>query len=321
MDKLTETDKNRQKERLAELAKNKVADGDLQLTERFLDVIWMHDGLSKQTLDSYRNDLKKFCQWLTENKQSLISANKQTLNDYFAFRYGLNFSPRSTARCLSGLKRFYRFAIEEGILTDDPTAKISPPKAGRPLPHTLTEQQIVQLLDAPDKDDLLGVRDIAMLELMYASGLRVSELINLEFSQISMVQGVLRVVGKGQKERLVPFGEAASSALEEYIKVARGALLGNNSSNHLFLSKQGKAMTRQTFWHRIKHYAVQIGIKTKLSPHTLRHAFATHLLSHGADLRTLQMLLGHSDLSTTQIYTHIAKERLKVVHAKHHPRA
>ncbi|MCW8879231.1 MAG: site-specific tyrosine recombinase XerD [Kangiellaceae bacterium] len=290
------------------------------LIDQFVDSIWMHDGLSQHTLNSYRTDLKKFCEWLSQLPRSLAEVDHACLSDYLSFRYNKKLSARSTARCISSLRRFYAFALEQEWMSADPTAKIEMPKLGRPLPHTLTEQDVEKLLAAPDLDSALGIRDLAMLELMYASGLRVSELINLEFSQISLVQGVLRVVGKGQKERLVPFGDAASDAIEAYIKTARGELSGPAASEFLFLSKRGTKMTRQTFWHRIKRYSAEAGITKHLSPHTLRHAFATHLLAHGADLRTLQMLLGHSDLSTTQIYTHIANERLKSLHLQHHPR-
>ncbi|WP_196138572.1 site-specific tyrosine recombinase XerD [Aliikangiella sp. G2MR2-5] len=287
----------------------------------FIDNIWMHDGLSQNTLSSYKTDLVQFVIWLEQSKNTLVKASSAEVEDYLSFRYQKNYSARSTARSLSCLRRFYAYALEQGICVKDPTSKIESPKLGRPLPHTLSESDVEALLSEPDTDDALGTRDLAMLELMYASGLRVSELIKLEFSQISTVQGVLRVSGKGNKERLVPFGEAAGEAIENYLKYGRGELLGNKQSDLLFLSKRGQGMTRQTFWYRIKHYASMAGIKKHLSPHTLRHAFATHLLAHGADLRTLQMLLGHSDLSTTQIYTHIAKERLKSLHATHHPRA
>ncbi len=298
----------------------KIPETESKLIDRFIDNIWMHDGLGEHTLNSYRTDLEKLVEYLTTKKIILADVSHADLESYLAFRHQNKLSARSTARSLSSFRRFYQYALEAGIVTTDPTAKIASPKWGRPLPHTISEQEVEKLLSAPDLEEPIGIRDLAMLELMYASGLRVSELINLEFSQISLVQGVLRVVGKGRKERLVPFGESASNALESYLKQGRAALLGNQNSDHLFLSKRGKAMTRQTFWHRIKVYAVQAGITKHLSPHTLRHAFATHLLAHGADLRTLQILLGHSDLSTTQIYTHIANERLKSLHAEHHPR-
>lgn len=301
-------------------AMTKINQADIDLISLFIDSIWMHDGLSQNTLNSYRTDLNLFSRWLAKNSSNLLLVNNQDLQNYLSLRHNKKYSARSTARLLSSLRRFYAYALEKTLITADPTAKIPSPKLGKPLPHTLSEFDVEQLLNATDPDDPIGCRDLAMLELMYASGLRVSELISLEFSQLSLLQGVVRVIGKGNKERLVPFGEAASAAIEGYLKNARGYFLNKTPSDHLFLSKRGTQMTRQTFWYRIKHYAQVIGIKKHLSPHTLRHAFATHLLAHGADLRTLQLLLGHSDLSTTQIYTYIAKERLKSLHQQHHPR-
>jgi len=288
--------------------------------EIFADHLWMHDGLSQQTLSSYQTDLKLFARWLNSQNVHLLNLSIYHLQDYLAKRYLKKYSPRSSARLLSSLRRFYAYAIEAKLIDYDPTAKIDSPKLGSPLPKTLSEAQVEVLLLQPDLETDIGVRDRAMIEFMYASGLRVSELINIEFSQISLLQGVVRVIGKGDKERLIPFGEQALYAIERYIKSARNHYLGGQRCDHLFLSKRGQKMTRQTFWYRIKFYAQQADIKVNLSPHTLRHAFATHLLSHGADLRSLQLLLGHSDLSTTQIYTHIAKERLQQLHATHHPR-
>jgi len=288
--------------------------------ELFTDHLWMHDGLSSQTLASYRSDLSLFSKWLAALGKDLLDVNGELIQRYLEARYQQKFSMRSSARLLSSLRRFYAYALESGLTLQDPTGKIASPKLGRPLPHSLSETEVTRLLAAPDPATAMGVRDLAMLELMYASGLRVSELIAFEFSQLSLVQGAVRVVGKGGKERIVPFGEVAQQALELYLKGARAELLGGKASDHLFLSKRGQKMTRQTFWYRIKHYAKQSGITSPLSPHTLRHAFASHLLAHGADLRTLQLLLGHSDLSTTQIYTYIAKERLKSIHQQHHPR-
>lgn len=299
---------------------NDLSDDQLQQISLFADHLWMHDGLSKHTLDSYQTDLKLFARWLQLNDRLLVAVSEQYLQEYLAYRYQQKYSERSTARLLSTLRRFYSYAIEAGFIDADPCAKIASPKLGKPLPKSLSESDVEQLLDAPDLDTDIGIRDLAMIELMYASGLRVSELINLQFSEISLQQGVVRVMGKGSKERLVPFGEVALLAIERYIKTARAVYLGNKICDYLFLSKRGQKMTRQTFWYRIKAYSSQTNIKTVFSPHTLRHAFATHLLTHGADLRTLQMLLGHSDLSTTQIYTHIAKERLQTLHAEHHPR-
>lgn len=293
---------------------------DVEQIILFADHLWMHDGLSKHTLSSYQTDLKLFARWLISRKNHLLTADNGLLQQYLSLRYAKNYSARSTARLLSTLRRFYSYAIEANLIDSDPTAKIASPKMGKPLPKTISESDIEQLLQAPDFGSDIGIRDIAMIELMYASGLRVSELINIQFSQISLQQGVVRVLGKGSKERLVPFGEVALAAIERYIKTTRSIYLGCKACDYLFVSIRGQRMTRQTFWYRLKHYAKQINISTHISPHTLRHAFATHLLAHGADLRTLQLLLGHSDLSTTQIYTHIAKERLQIIHAEHHPR-
>ncbi len=290
------------------------------MIERFIDYLWVEQGLSDNTLASYRTDLSLFEKWLQQKDLSLEHCSTQNIQKFLSERFKQGVSARSTARFLSSLKRFYGFCILYGIRKDDPSVQVKPPKLARSIPHTLTETDVLDLLNAPKKDDVIGCRDFAMLELMYGSGLRVSELVTLELSQMSLVQGVVRVIGKGNKERLIPIGEAALDAIQAYIKTARLSLLGNQSANAVFLSTRGQAMTRQTFWHRIKVYAKQAGIKKHLSPHTLRHAFATHLLNHGADLRTLQLLLGHSDLSTTQIYTYVAKERLKNMHQAHHPR-
>ena len=300
--------------------KQNLAPVDAEQIALFADHLWMHDGLSQHTLSSYQTDLKLFARWLNRKKSSLLQVDDSLLQDYLSERFKNKFSERSTARLLSTLRRFYAYAIEANLAQVDPTAKIASPKLGKPLPTTLSESDVEQLLEAPDLSTDIGIRDLAMIELMYASGLRVSELINIEFSQISLQQGVVRVIGKGSKERLVPFGEVALAAIERFINTARSQYLGTKSCDYLFVSSRGKQMTRQTFWYRLKFYAQQTSIKTNISPHTLRHAFATHLLSHGADLRTLQLLLGHSDLSTTQIYTHIAKERLQQIHAEHHPR-
>lgn len=287
----------------------------------FADNCWMHDGLSQHTLNSYQTDLKLFARWLFLQQQNLLSINGEHVESYMSFRHqNKQHSARSSARLLSSLRRFYAYAIEANIIQGDPTAKIESPKIGKPLPKTLSEGDVEELLNAPDLNTDIGIRDLAMIELMYASGLRVSELISIQFSELSLQQGVLRVLGKGSKERLVPFGEVALSAIEKYIKTTRANYLGSKVCDYLFLSSRGQKMTRQTFWYRLKFYAKQTNINTDLSPHTLRHAFATHLLAHGADLRTLQLLLGHSDLSTTQIYTHIAKERLQLLHSLHHPR-
>jgi len=298
----------------------KINPQDEQHITRFVDSLWMHDGLSQHTLDSYRIDLTLFANWLFPQSINLLKVSDETVQLYLSHRYQQKYSARSTARLLSCLRRFYQYAIELALIDYDPLAKIKSPKLTRSLPHSLSEEDVELLLSAPDLEDPLGCRDQAMIELMYASGLRVSELVALEFTQISMNQGVVKIIGKGNKERLVPFGEMAQSSIEQYLKSSRSILLGSKQSDHVFLSRRGQSMTRQTFWHRIKFQAKVAGIKKHLSPHTLRHAFATHLLGHGADLRTLQLLLGHSDLSTTQIYTHIAKERLQQLHAAHHPR-
>ena len=288
--------------------------------ERFLDALWMERGLSESTLAAYRNDLNGFALWLTGLQRSLGAAHRQDLLDYLAERVGAGVKPRTTARLLSSLRRFYRYLIREGRLTDDPSARIDTPRIGRPLPDSLSEAEVELLLAAPDTGEPLGLRDRAMIELLYACGLRVSELVNVGTEQVNITQGVVRLMGKGSKERLVPLGEEAAAWLQRYINEGRPGLAAAAGARQLFITRRGKGMTRQAFWYRLKHYAVKSGINKKLSPHSLRHAFATHLLNHGADLRVVQMLLGHSDLSTTQIYTHVARERLKELHAQHHPR-
>ncbi len=288
--------------------------------ERFLDALWMERGLSENTLAAYRNDLKGFALWLSGQQRSLGAAHRQDLLDYLAERVGAGVKPRTTARLLSSLRRFYRYLIREGRLTDDPSARIDTPRIGRPLPDSLSEAEVELLLAAPDTGEPLGLRDRAMLELLYACGLRVSELVNVSTEQVNLTQGVVRLMGKGNKERLVPLGEEAAAWLQRYINEGRPGLAAAAGARQLFITRRGKGMTRQAFWYRLKYYAVKSGINKKLSPHSLRHAFATHLLNHGADLRVVQMLLGHSDLSTTQIYTHVARERLKELHAQHHPR-
>jgi integrase/recombinase XerD len=289
--------------------------------ERFLDAMWMERGLSDNTLAAYRNDLAGLAAWLEGQGGDLLKASRADLQGYLSHRLQQGARPRSTARLLSSLRRFYRYGLREGMVSSDPSAQIESPKLGRPLPDTLTEREVEALLDAPDLDTDIGQRDRAMLELLYATGLRVSELVALRFDQVNLRHGVVRVMGKGSKERLVPMGEEAVSWVEGYLQHARGDLLkGVGPSDALFVTRRGGAMTRQAFWYLIRRYAEQAGIRKHLSPHTLRHAFATHLLNHGADLRVVQMLLGHSDLSTTQIYTHVARARLKDLHATHHPR-
>lgn len=293
---------------------------DTRVIDAFLDSLWMESGLSQNTLSSYRNDLKGFAQWLDKKGHRIEKAERHELMAYLGEKTLQGAKPRSTARLLSSMRRFYQYLLREGRRMDDPSRLIDAPKLGRKLPDTLTEADVDALLSAPDVEDLLGMRDRAMLEVLYATGLRVSELVKLEAGQISLVQGVVRVMGKGSKERLVPMGEDAVNWVERYLSEARAALLKQHVSQMLFVTRRGDGMTRHAFWHIIKRYAAKVGIEKHLSPHTLRHAFATHLLNHGADLRVVQMLLGHSDLSTTQIYTHVARERLKSLHAAHHPR-
>jgi integrase/recombinase XerD len=288
--------------------------------EGFLDAMWMERGLSENTLAAYRHDLGGLAAWLQSRERSLTGARREDLLDYLSARVVDGAKPRTTARLLSSMRRFYRHHVREGRLQDDPSARIDTPRIGRPLPDSLSENEVEVLLSAPDVGDVLGLRDRAMLELLYACGLRVSELVNVTTDQVNLTQGVVRLMGKGNKERLVPLGEEAVDWLQRYISESRPELAGQTSARQLFITRRGGGMTRQAFWHRLRHHAVKSGINKSLSPHTLRHAFATHLLNNGADLRVVQMLLGHSDLSTTQIYTHVARERLKDLHARHHPR-
>ena len=289
--------------------------------ERYIDAMWMEKGLSENTLASYRIDLRQYQIWLGKNHNtSLLQADRSQLQGYLGARVAKGQSPRSAARFLSCVRGFYRFSLREGRITVDPTLDVDSPKLGRPLPKSLSEEDVDKLLQAPDIDIALEFRDKTMLELLYACGLRVTELTSLQLVQLSLNQGVVRVFGKGSKERLVPMGEEALTWLRRYMAGPRAELLKDIPSDVLFPSRRGTQMTRQTFWHRIKIYAQRAEISKNLSPHTLRHAFATHLLNHGADLRVVQMLLGHSDLSTTQIYTHVAKQRMQELHAQHHPR-
>ena len=292
----------------------------LREIEQFTDALWMERGLSRNTLTAYRNDLSGFAGWLLKQGKTLLTAQRQDLLGYLSDRVHAGAKPRTTARMLSSMRRFYRYLRREGQLREDPSVRIDTPRIGRPLPDSLSESEVEALLDAPDESDTRGIRDRAMLELLYACGLRVSELVGMTTDQASLTQGVVRLVGKGSKERLVPLCEEAIEWLQYYLDESRPDLAGESSAKQLFITRRGKGMTRQAFWYRIRHYAVKAGINKPLSPHTLRHAFATHLLNHGADLRVVQLLLGHSDLSTTQIYTHVARERLKDLHAKHHPR-
>jgi integrase/recombinase XerD len=296
-------------------------DAGLTEIEAFIDALWLERGLSDNTLSAYRSDLTAFLTWLdAERDRQALQAQRLDLLDYLAVLSQQGRKPRSTARLLSCLRQFYAHQVRQGRISEDPSSRVEAPRLGRPLPKTLTEREVESLLAAPDTDDPRGHRDRTMLEVLYASGLRVSELVNLRPQSVNINQGVVRITGKGDKERLVPLGEEATSWVMEYARGSRAAILGTRRSEFLFPTARSECMTRQAFWQLIKRYALIAGIVKPLSPHTLRHAFATHLLNHGADLRVVQMLLGHSDLSTTQIYTHVAKERLKQLHAQHHPR-
>jgi integrase/recombinase XerD len=291
------------------------------LIDQFLDTLWLERGLAEHTLGAYRSDLEKFSSWLDNRGDSLLTLQGDVLHDYIAWRLERGFKATSTARLLSALRRFFQYLIREQLRDDDPSALLLTPKLPKRLPKDLSEHQVEALLSEPDVAVELELRDKAMLELLYATGLRVSELVGLTMENVSLRQGVVRILGKGNKERLVPMGEEAMYWISVYLREARGVLLGSQTSDILFPSSRAQQMTRQTFWHRIKLYASRAQIAVELSPHTLRHAFATHLLNHGADLRVVQMLLGHADLSTTQIYTHVASERLKSMHAEFHPRS
>ena len=293
---------------------------DKEITERFCDVLWLQEGLSANTLDAYRRDLEGLGRWLSTKSATLMTATRADLLEYLSDCVRKGARPRTTARLLSSLRRFYGYLVRENRVKVDPTALIDSPKIGRPLPKSLTEEQVEKLLQSPDVTTPLGLRDRAMLETLYATGMRVSELVGLTLSQVSLTQGVVRVIGKGDKERLVPLGEEAIAWISRYLAEGRPALVRRHSTDAVFTTTRGGPMTRQAFWHNLKRHARAGGIHATLSPHTLRHAFATHLLNHGADLRVVQMLLGHADISTTQIYTHVARERLKQLHAKHHPR-
>ena len=289
--------------------------------DEFCDALWLEDGLARNTLDSYRRDLSQLERWLAqERSRTLLEAAHSDLLSYLAHRVGARAKATTTSRLLSSVKRFYRYALRQGRIKTDPSLNIDAPKLPRTLPKSLTEQDVDKLLAAPDAEDALGLRDRAMIETLYASGLRVSELVTLKVSQVSQDMGVVRIVGKGSKERLVPLGEEALAWIRRYLARSRPAILDGRTTDALFVTNRGAGMTRQAFWHLLKRHAAHAGVDKPISPHTLRHAFATHLLNHGADLRVVQLLLGHSDISTTQIYTHVARERLKLLHAKHHPR-
>jgi integrase/recombinase XerD len=296
------------------------ADSTDPAVSRFLDAVWMERGLSSNTLAAYRADLTALSRWLAERGVPMMMTTRADLQGFIAFRVHAGARPRSTARQLSSFRRFFRYLLREGTIKDDPTAQIAMPKIGRSLPKSLTEEEVESLLAAPAVNDPLGSRDRCMLEVLYATGLRVSELVNLRGAQVNLNQGVIRILGKGNRERLIPLGEEAVRWLNEFASGSRAEILLERQTDYLFPTRRGDRMTRQAFWHIIKRYARKAGVNKELSPHTLRHAFATHLLNHGADLRVVQMLLGHSDLSTTQIYTHVARERMKELHSTHHPR-
>ena len=293
------------------------------LIDRFADALWLEDGLSRLTLAAYRRDLLLYAQWLQQARRDaaddLLRTKESDLLAYMAARHAQSKATTANRR-LSVFKRFFRWALRERLITEDPTLKMGGARQALRVPKTLSEAQVEALLAAPDVDKRLGLRDRAMLELMYASGLRVSELVDLRTVQVSLAEGVLKVMGKGARERLVPFGAEAQVWIERYLGQARSAILKGQASEALFVTARGAAMTRQMFWTLIKQHAARAGVEVPLSPHTLRHAFATHLLNHGADLRVVQMLLGHADIGTTTIYTHVARERLRQMHAKHHPR-
>ena len=299
---------------------NNLSINNQAILDEFIDRIWLEEGLARNTLDSYRQDLAQFAAWLEKDAaKDLLQVEQFDIQRYLAVRFPVS-KPRSISRLIASLRRLYRFALRENKIAQDPSLQIESPKLPRSLPKSLSEEDVESLLGAPNLDDPIGLRDRAMLELLYASGLRVSELVGLKVTEVSLSEGVVRVTGKGSKTRLVPMGEVAVDWLTRYLKEARPAILEKRLSDSMFVTQRGAAMTRQAFWYLIKRYALVAGIHKPMSPHVLRHAFATHLLNHGADLRVVQMLLGHSDISTTQIYTHVARERLKQLHTAHHPR-
>lgn len=295
---------------------------DEKLIDRFCDAVWLEDGLGEKTRQAYASDLARLSLWLEEQPGSpvLAAARRTDLLAWMSRGLAEGLKTSTAARRLSGVRRFYRYLLREGVIAEDPTLRIDSPRLPRRLPDTLTEADVEALLTEPDPEQPLELRDRAMLEILYGCGLRVSELTGLTVDQVNLRQGVVRISGKGGKERLVPLGEEAVDWLLQYMRGGRAELLRGKTSDALFPGNRATAMTRQAFWYRIRHYAVRAGIRKHLSPHTLRHAFATHLLNHGADLRVVQMLLGHSDLSTTQIYTHVARQRLQDLHQTHHPR-
>ena len=298
-----------------------MSDSDRQILDAFIDNIWIEKGLSQNTLDSYRSDLEQFSSWLEKNNLSYIKTSKKEILSYLSFLFQKGLGSKTVARKLSSLKSFFRYLVFKSIIPNDPSSEVETPKLLKSIPKSISEKEVEALLAAPDEKTDIGLRDKTMIETLYSCGLRISELTNLELLNLNLRQGVIRVIGKGQKERLVPMSDQLIALLELYISSSRKNLLDKRHSDFLFLSTRGQRMTRQSFWHRIKHYCLASGFEPdKISPHVLRHAFATHLLNNGADLRVVQLLLGHSDLNTTQIYTEVARQRLKRLHTEHHPR-
>lgn len=295
---------------------------NVQTVDYFCDSLWLEDGLSKNTLSSYRRDLYLFSRWLkeTQDVRDLLKVTNEHILGYLAYCYDCGKKSRTSARCLSVFKRFYQFLLREGKLRLDPSLNVEAPKISKGLPSILIEDEVSRLIESPDAKTTIGLRDRAMLETLYGSGLRVSELVPLKMNQVNLSDGVVRVMGKGAKERVLPLGEQASDWITHYLREGRPALLSGRLSDDIFVTNRGSSMSRQAFWNLVQKYVLVSGIRKKVSPHTLRHAFATHLLNHGADLRSVQLLLGHADVSTTQIYTHVARERLKNLHQQHHPR-
>lgn len=301
------------------MSEHKLTPEEISIIDQFIDHLWLEDGLSQNTLSSYRLDLTGFALWLSKQAKTLHTVTNADIQYFLAEKFP-HLKPRSMNRHIATLRRFYRYLVAQNHMAVDPTLQIESPKMPRSLPKSLNEKEVVDLLNAPNIEEDTGLRDRAMLELLYACGLRVSELVSVKVFEVSLGEGTVRITGKGSKTRLVPMGEDAVEWLAKYLKVARNRILKNQISDALFVTTRGEAMTRQAFWNNIKHYALIADIKKPISPHVVRHAFATHLLNHGADLRVVQMLLGHSDISTTQIYTHVARERLKQLHSQHHPR-
>ena len=298
-----------------------MSDSDRQDLDAFIDNIWIEKGLSQNTLDSYRSDLEQFTGWLNQKKLTYKDSSKKEILSYLSFLFQRGLGSKTVARKLSSLKSFFRYLVFKSIISIDPTSEVDTPKLLKSIPKSISETEVEALLASPDVKSDIGLRDKTMIETLYSCGLRISELINLELLNLNLRQGVIRVIGKGQKERLVPMGDQLMNLLSLYMETSRKNFLNKKHSDHLFLTSRGQKMTRQSFWHRIKHYCLDSGFEPeKISPHVLRHAFATHLLNNGADLRVVQLLLGHSDLNTTQIYTEVARQRLKRLHTEHHPR-